>query len=119
MEPTPDPRRRASGFTEKLAVRSWPLTAEDSSAVVSNETGAHGEADQPSEIGHAEAFHELIAMRLHRPIAQSEPLGDVLARVSLGHELQDLALPRRQRRERIGDASRAGPATVAARLAPG
>ena len=53
-----------------------------------------------------EAVHHLLAVLFHRLDADVELGGDLLVRVALGDELDDLALARRERlAEEIGRAS--------------
>lgn len=52
-----------------------------------DQTHPDREAHQTGQVVHADALHELGAVRLHRPVAEAEAVGDVFARVSLGGQL--------------------------------
>src|SRR5581483_4268095 len=54
--------------------------------------------DQLGAAANAELTHDVLFMRFHRFRADEQPLGDPLVAVSLGDELQDLALTGGQRR---------------------
>jgi len=57
---------------------------------------SNGPADQPRNVMDLEPLHHIFPVSLDRLHAQAEPLCDLFRRASLGDELQNVALARRQ-----------------------
>src|SRR5262249_37156846 len=85
------------------AVGITPGTTDgEGSVVLGDQTGPDREPDEPGDVVDVEPLHDPHPVGLDRLDAEVEDLRDLLGRLPLGDQLQDLALPVRERVERTG-----------------
>src|SRR4051812_41659170 len=82
-----------------------------------DESAANGVAGELDAVAHPELLEDVCAMALHRLLADDQQRGDVVVRVGLGNQLDDLLLARGQRVLR-GDLAAPGAFEVVANDGP-
>src|SRR4029077_2695088 len=84
--------------------------------VWTDDSHAYGVSHKPLNSVDPQPMHDLRAVCLHRLHAEPKSLSDPLGRVTLGDELQDLALARREHLERSARGPRAPQILIKNRL---